>query len=242
MFAKNKCAYMLIILGLLLVSQAEAQYDRAESGTDFPLPVLMVSFAAVGGPNCVVLDWKTASETEISGFNVYRSMGLNGTYARINLALVPAQGSGPQGHEYQYQDGNLVDGFHYYYKLATVDVVGREIFQGMPILGIAGNYQGSSWAQPPDFSQLTFLRLKGNYPEPFNGRTSIVFSVYEAGQVKMEVFNLTGSRVATLVDGYLQPGEYERAFGDNALASGIYLYRLQGEHGYDSVRKMVLLR
>jgi hypothetical protein len=242
MFAKKNLGYMLIILGLLLVSQAEAQYDRGESGSDFPLPVLMVSFAAVGGPNCVILDWKTASETEISGFNLYRSLGLNGTYTRANPVLIPAQGSGPQGHEYQYQDGNLVDGFHYYFKLASVDVLGRENFPGTPILGIAGNYQGSSWAQPPDFGQLSFLRLKGNYPEPFNGRTSIVFSVYEAGQVKLEVYNLAGSLVATLVDGYLQPGEYERAFQDNFLASGIYLYRLRGEHGYDSVRKMALLR
>jgi hypothetical protein len=242
MFAKNNYVYMLIILGLLLVSQAEAQYDRAESATDFPLPVQMLSFAAVGGPNCVSLEWKTASETEISGFNLYRSLGLNGSYARINPAMIPAQGTGPQGREYHYQDGNLVDGFHYFYKLASVDVIGRENFQGSPILGIAGNNQGSSWAQPPDFGQLTFLRLQGNYPEPFNGHTRIVFSVYEAGRVTLEVYNLNGSRVATLVDGYLQPGEYERAFQDNSIASGIYLYRLQGEHGFDSVRKMVLLR
>jgi hypothetical protein len=225
----------------MLVSQTNAQFDR-EDISDFPLPVQMVNFSAVGSVNCVNLTWKTASETDIAGFNLYRALGQNGTYSRINSALIPAQGSGPQGFEYQYQDLNLVNGFHYYYKLTTVEVGGQEYTQGLPILGIAGNSQGSSWAQPPDFNQLTYLKLKGNYPEPFNGRTSITFSVFEAGRVTLEVFNLTGCLLTTLLDAYLQPGEFQKAFADDRLPSGVYLYRLRGDRGYETVRKMVLLR
>lgn len=235
-------ACAIIICALALVSPADAQYDRGESSGDFPLPVVLTSFSAVGGLNNVTLHWKTASETDVAGFNLYRSLGQNGTYSRINPALIPATGSGPQGQDYQYLDGNLVNGFHYYYKLSTVNVGGFELMQGQPILGIAGNPGGTSWAQPPDFNQLTYLQLKGNYPEPFNGNTSIVFSVYEAGNVKLEIFNLNGSRVTSLIDAYLQPGEYEKTFQDEHLPSGVYLYRLRGERGYDTVRKMVLLR
>jgi len=242
MFAKINYKYTLILLGLMLVSQANAQYDRAESGGDFPLPVCLQNFSAAGGPNCVNLHWKTASETDVAGFNLYRSLGQNGTYSRINPAMVPALGSGAQGYDYQYQDGSLVNGFHYYYKLATVEIGGRENIQGAAIMGIVGNPQGSSWALPPDFSQLTYLNLKGNYPEPFNGRTSIVFLVFEAGKVTLEIYNLMGVRITTLVDGYFQPGEYERAFQGDHLPSGVYLYRLSGERGFDTVRKMVLLR
>jgi hypothetical protein len=242
MTGKKIRLYLLIICGLALVSPAKAQYDRAESSSDFPLPVQMQSFSAAGSPGCVTLYWKTASENDIAGFNVHRSLGQNGTFSRINPALIPATGSGPQGQEYQYQDLNLVNGFHYYYRLTSVEVSGREATQGTPILGIAGNFGGSSWAQPPDFSQLSYLGLKGNYPEPFNGSTSIVFLVYEAGNVKLDVYNLSGSRLATLVDEYLQPGQYEHAFRDDRLPSGLYLYRLRGERGFDTVRKMVLLR
>jgi len=243
MRGRNLSFWTAALLGIMLVVPAKAQYDRAQSGGDFPLPVFLLGFSAAGGENSVVLRWKTASEIDLAGFNLYRSLGQDGIYARINPVLIPAQGTSTQDQDYQYiDDDNLLQGFHYYYKLATVEITGRESVQEPAILGIAGSSQETSWSQPPDFSQLTYLQLNGNYPDPFNGETLVSFSVYEQSQVQLEVYTLAGRKVATLAAGYLQPGEYTRAFRGDLLPSGVYLYRLRGEKGFDTVRKMVLLR
>jgi hypothetical protein len=54
-------------------------------------------------------------------------------------------------------------------------------------------------------------------------------------------FNLLGETVATLADGNMTAGEHHLGFDASALASGVYLYRLEGE-GLSACRKMVLLR
>jgi predicted enzyme related to lactoylglutathione lyase len=83
--------------------------------------------------------------------------------------------------------------------------------------------------------------LAQNYPNPFNPTTRISFSIPRAGEVRLDVFNIAGQRVATLVNTRLVAGNHEALFDAHDLASGIYLYRLTvGE--YTSSRKMVLLK
>ena len=88
--------------------------------------------------------------------------------------------------------------------------------------------------------------LSQNYPNPFNPSTVIEFSVPERSQVTIDVLNIIGQHVVTLVDRQLAPGTYRTtwdsrdAFG-NAVASGIYFYRLRAGDAA-MTRKMVLLR
>ncbi len=227
---------------LLLSALGQAQYDRGQSTGDFPLPVSLVNFSTTGAEQAVILHWKTASEIDILGFNLYRSLGQGGTYNRINSLVIPSQGTGPVFQDYEYVDAALIEGFHYYYKLATVEINGRENIMEPAILGIAGNNQGSSWTEPPDYTLLNFVSLKGNYPEPFNSQTSIAFSVYENSPVKLEIYSLMGRKIATLIDSYLAPGEYLATFQGGQLPSGVYLCRMQSQGGFDTIRKMVLLR
>lgn len=70
-------------------------------------------------------------------------------------------------------------------------------------------------------------RLLGNYPEPFNPVTTIRYTLPEAGPVRLEVFDLTGRRVALLADGYRPAGAHATRFDATGLASGVYLYRLR---------------
>lgn len=241
--SRKKNMIAAAVIGLFCaVSIVQAQYDRAQSGGDFPLPVTMLSFAASGGDRAVTLRWMTASEVDMAGFNLYRSIGMNGSFARINPLLVPAQGTGAEIREYQYSDVNLINGLHYYYKLSTVEISGREELIEPAILGIAGSSAEHSWSLPPDYDLLNFLSLNGNYPEPFNGQTRISFSVYEQSPVKLEVYSVAGKRVKSLVNGDLPPGEYVAEFQGEMLPSGIYFCRLQGAKGFDTVRKIVLLR
>ncbi|RKX26519.1 MAG: hypothetical protein DRP45_03350 [Candidatus Zixiibacteriota bacterium] len=83
--------------------------------------------------------------------------------------------------------------------------------------------------------------LQQNYPNPFNPTTIIAFDVPARTHATLEVFNILGRRVTTLVDGDLPAGHYTAEFDGSQYASGVYLYRLKtGDH--ESVRKMVLLK
>ncbi|MBN2012369.1 T9SS type A sorting domain-containing protein [candidate division KSB1 bacterium] len=73
----------------------------------------------------------------------------------------------------------------------------------------------------------TRVELAQNYPNPFNPSTSIIFSLPQDGNVKLEVFNLIGQRVATLLSEPRKAGEHRISYQADDLASGIYFYRLQ---------------
>ncbi|RKX26502.1 MAG: hypothetical protein DRP45_03385 [Candidatus Zixiibacteriota bacterium] len=88
--------------------------------------------------------------------------------------------------------------------------------------------------------------LEQNYPNPFNPETEISFSLPVSGHARLDVYNIAGRKVATLVDEQLEAGHHSvtwdgRNHSGLAVSSGIYLYRLQaGEFG--ETRKMMLLK
>lgn len=67
----------------------------------------------------------------------------------------------------------------------------------------------------------------GVYPNPFNPSTSFRISLPQAAYVRLEVFNMLGQKVATVVDGVVQAGYSEHRFEGGSLSSGIYLYRTE---------------
>lgn len=75
--------------------------------------------------------------------------------------------------------------------------------------------------------QVYSLALHNNYPNPFNPSTTIRYSVPESGQVRLNVYNVLGQRVATLVNGVVAAGQHEVNFDASGLASGTYIYRLE---------------
>ena len=90
------------------------------------------------------------------------------------------------------------------------------------------------------------LRVRQNYPNPFNPDTKIAFSVAHACDVKVEIFNMLGQRVKTLLDGRLEAGEHivewdGRGTSGKSLSAGLYFCRLTAA-GMTETRKMVLLR
>lgn len=68
--------------------------------------------------------------------------------------------------------------------------------------------------------------LDQNYPNPFNPTTKIDFSIPQNQHVTLEVYNVMGQRVATLVDQDMQAGTHTASFDARGLASGVYMYRL----------------
>ncbi len=83
--------------------------------------------------------------------------------------------------------------------------------------------------------------LGQNYPNPFNAATVISFSLREAGHVTLEVYNIAGRKVATLVDGWRSTGEHDALFEASDLSSGIYFYRLQTGNLVQT-KKMILMK
>jgi hypothetical protein len=83
--------------------------------------------------------------------------------------------------------------------------------------------------------------LSQNYPNPFNPSTTINYSIPQGGSVKIEVFDIMGREIKTLVDEYQQKGNYSINFNATNLSSGIYFYSLISGN-YTSTKKMVLLK
>jgi hypothetical protein len=83
--------------------------------------------------------------------------------------------------------------------------------------------------------------LNQNYPNPFNPSTSISFSLPEASDVRLEVFNVLGRKVATLAEERFQAGDHTVHWDASAVSSGMYLYRLTAR-GFTETKKMLLLK
>lgn len=83
--------------------------------------------------------------------------------------------------------------------------------------------------------------LKQNYPNPFNPTTMISFGVPTDMDVKLDVFNTIGEKVADLVNGPMTAGTHEVAFNGSSLPSGIYFYRIEAGNNV-AIMKMLLLK
>lgn len=88
--------------------------------------------------------------------------------------------------------------------------------------------------------------LNQNYPNPFNPTTVMRFALPEDSWVKVEVFNILGQKITTLVDEYLSAGYKETGWDGtdsrgNDVASGIYFYKINARN-FTDIKKMVLLK
>ncbi|GAB4369686.1 MAG: hypothetical protein Kow0042_11550 [Calditrichia bacterium] len=96
---------------------------------------------------------------------------------------------------------------------------------------------------PDEFSLLQ------NFPNPFNPRTTIEFTIPHQSTVVLEIFNTLGERVQTLISGHYAPGRYQAVLDGNSLSSGIYFYRLKARfqeghinREFVKTRKLILVK
>jgi len=88
--------------------------------------------------------------------------------------------------------------------------------------------------------------LHQNYPNPFNPKTKIVFDVPKISKINIEIFNIYGQKIQTLMNNEIQPGLHSlvwdgRDKNEKELSSGIYFYRMRSDSFFKS-QKLILLK
>lgn len=157
-------------------------------------------------------------------------------YIRVNGAVVdtviftsPTEVWQTIDREVELQAGtNVIEIEHYW---------GYMYFDYIEILG-SGQV---STSLEEDIENVEGFELEQNYPNPFNPTTQIRYTLPVTQEVRLEVYNMIGKRVALLENGTRSAGSHTVTFDAGTLASGIYLYRLVTP-GYVSTKKMLLIK
>ena len=198
-----------------------------------PLAVQLASLQArIVNAQTVRVDWVTTTETNNYGFEVQKSQSMLGGYVSIPGSFVPGHGTTIIPHTYSYTDLTASPGI-WYYRLKQIDLDGTFHFSdGVQALQSTGVALGDI---PGEFA------LQQNYPNPFNPSTTIRYSTPKETGVKLEVYNIVGEKVATLVDQKQAAGLHSVQFEASNFGSGFYVYKLTTNEGSLS-KKMMLVR
>lgn len=198
--------------------------------SDNPLPVELVSFSGRPSGNSIQLNWQTATEIDNNGFAIER---INQNSDWQKTGFVEGHGSSNSPKYYSFTDHSVISGSTYFYRLKQID--GDGSFTYSNIIEISA-------------SAITDFTLEQNYPNPFsagslsgNPETVIRFALPVAGDVKLEVFDIQGVKVAVIAEGFMEAGVHSVRFSAEGLASGLYIYSLEAG-GKKLTGKMLLLR
>ena len=176
-----------------------------------PLPVELTTFTAEPTGEAVELIWATAAEQNNSGFEVQRRSE-EGRWER--LTFVKGAGTTSEPQTYRFRDSALPFADSLVYRLRQVDVDGRAEFSPTVVVG-----RGSG----------TAVQLVAPFPNPTRQRATVRYVVPDGGAqpVRLDVYNLLGQRVATLVHETKTSGREEIVLDASGWASGTYFLRLQ---------------
>lgn len=186
-----------------------------------------IEFGHYGGTSGTYIDIDNVSITQLSApypwleLNAYGGSVLEGTSGDLELTFntegIPAGDYQASLRLFTNDDENKA--YTIPVSLTVLDVVSNEEESGLPAK----------------------LSLAQNYPNPFNPVTTITYSLAQNEQVHLDVFNIQGQKVATLVNSRQTAGEYDVRFDASDLASGIYMYRISTP-SQTITRQMVLIK
>jgi hypothetical protein len=103
--------------------------ETKSQDTSLPPSAIATDTAVISGDTTlkgsITLKWRTESEQENYGFNIYRSLSKDGPWEKINPEVVPGHGTTSEPHEYKYPDTNIFKFTQYYYQLEEIDLSGN---------------------------------------------------------------------------------------------------------------------
>ncbi|MCH8291846.1 T9SS type A sorting domain-containing protein [Candidatus Poribacteria bacterium] len=218
-----------------------------EDTVDGSLPVELVSFTGAVINGGVRIEWRTATEVNNLGFNLYRSKTREGKFEKVNPGLIEGAGSSPLPHNYQFVDRDVEPGEVYYYYLVDIDITG--ITEKSDLLEVNLKTNRSSFQARLLVPAAT--RLLQNFPNPFNPETWLPFYLASDTNVKIRIHNLLGETVRTLELGHKSAGYYDAhvkaAYWDGKdnigqfVSSGFYFYTLETSD-FTATKKMVIVK
>jgi hypothetical protein len=197
--------------------------------TNIPLPVELSSFSANLKGESVELKWRTETEVDNYGFEVQRLQDYQVTRLQDSewerIGFVEGNGNSNSPKNYFFSDKNPVGGSKFIYRLKQIDNNGTFAYSNeVEVDIIPGSFE-----------------LFQNYPNPFNPVTNIKFSLPENSNVKLDIYNITGEHITTLLNKEMEAGFYNIEFNAEALSSGTYIYKLQTDKETQA-KKMLLLK
>jgi hypothetical protein len=183
-------------------------------------PVELLTFDGRARDAGIDLFWETSSELNNYGFYIERRVGTDNNTPFKDIGFVKGAGYSTTTNRYSFFDKDVVPNTVYQYRLRQVDNDGSN-----------GNVT---------YSQIITIKYEGfgefelyqNAPNPFSLSTTIPFVLPYESKVKLEVLDVYGNVVKTLVDDVLPAGEYNTILWDgtdasgNLAPSGNYIYRL----------------
>ncbi len=204
---------------------------------DETLPVQLSSFDAIAtSSNTAQLNWSTASEANLLGYNIYRNENMDSqTAQRINSNLITAYNFST-GSDYTYIDDEIEVERTYYYWLESLELSNENCLYG-PVSVRIETVENENVLPAETI-------LFSAYPNPFNPQTTIKFNVKENDQASLTIFNSKGQVVKSL--GNYLPGQHTLVWnGQNNqgknVSSGVYFYQLKSS-GYSKISKMMLMK
>jgi subtilisin family serine protease len=175
-------------------------------------------------------------------YKIYRANDIDGRYLFQNIAAVNYV---PGLNNYSWTDNSITitdpkqSGTTYYYRITSYDaqlnyesISSNEVTTWSNTINKENSFTANSLYQ---------YELFDNYPNPFNPKTSINFSLKKSGWVKLEVFNSIGQQVQVLVNEIKSEGKYSVSFDAGKSPSGMYFYRLTSDK-FSDVKKMLLIK
>ncbi len=203
------------------------------AGWESATPVEMGQVRASFDGQTVAIHWSGRGESNLLGYNVLRSRRASGPFSQINDRLITREDNLNKANEYLYKDRQPLAARIYFYKVQRIALDGSSTLSEPVSVQVGSHLPGG-------------LRLNQNYPNPFNATTAISFYLPTSQSIVLEIYNLTGEKVTTLLDARQAPGWHSVSWnGRNAeglaVPSGVYLCRLSAD-GFDTALNITLLR
>jgi len=191
-----------------------------------PTDVELTEFNSKVQGEIVILNWKTATEKNNSGFEIQRRIN---SPEWTSIGWIKGAGNSSIVNNYSYSDKitNYAYANSIYYRIKQVDTDGN--------FKIYSTIEVNLNETPSGFS------LFQNYPNPFNPSTIIKYSIPVNQHVTLIVYDILGREIEKLVNEEKTAGEYEVKFNGQNLASGVYIYKLTSG-SFIQVKKMQLIK
>ncbi len=213
--------------------------DQTTGNIDFslvrcPVPANLIASDTLA--NRVEVRWDSVGSENLAGYNVYRSQWETGDIEKLNDTPLQAR---------TFTDTTAADSITYWYCVAAAYAGANWNAESFVSNKDAGGVRHAVGIAEENLIPKEFF-LSQNYPNPFNPTTLISYGLPKDSDVKVQIFNLLGQRVITLVSEHQTAGLKSVVWdgkdgAGKSVTSGVYFYRIDtGDH--QDTKKMLLLK